>query len=112
MNGIGLRTFLSFDKMIAPTVIKVAYWIGLGLIALGTLVSFLGSFAVMGYSAAAGLGQMVLSLVGFAVGILFWRIIMEIYMVFFSIHDRLTEIRDNLVPGSTPPASDPLSGQP
>lgn len=96
MDTITLQSFLSFDKMIAPTVIKVVYWIGLVFLALGALVALIGGFAMMGHNFGMGLGRLILSLAGFAVGTLFWRIIMEVYIVFFSIHERLTEIRDEL----------------
>ncbi len=112
MDRTTVRTFLSFDNMIAPSIIKLAYFIGLALITISALFTFFGSFAMMKYSFAAGLSQMFLSIIGFAVGVLFWRIIMEIYMVFFSINDRLKEIRDRLTPG-TPAAPDtPLSDKP
>ncbi|GEQ99961.1 hypothetical protein JCM17845_05850 [Iodidimonas gelatinilytica] len=97
-HDIDLKTFLSFDQMIAPTVIKVVYWIGLAFISLGSLITFFTSFVVMGHNVGAGFGQMLLSVIGFVLGVLFWRIIMEIYIVFFSIHDRLSEIRDRLPP--------------
>ncbi|GAB4571728.1 MAG: hypothetical protein Tsb008_03290 [Rhodothalassiaceae bacterium] len=91
-----VRSLASFDRLIAPVVIKAIYWIGLVLITIGAIIGFFSSFSVMGYSFATGLGQMLLSVIGFAVGVLVWRVLMEVYIVFFNIHDRLTEIRDRL----------------
>lgn len=96
---INVRTFLSFDRMIAPLVIKIVYWAGLIGLALAAIFSFFASFAVMQYSVASGLGQMVLSLIGFAFGVLIWRVVMEVYIVLFGIHDRLGEIKDLLGKG-------------
>jgi hypothetical protein len=53
---------------------------------------------MMGYSAATGLGMLLLSIIGLAFGVLIWRIVIEIYMVIFSINERLGAIRDRLPP--------------
>jgi len=80
--------------MVAPRVLKVVYWIGLVGIALMALISFVGALAMLQYSAASALGTMVISIVGLGFGALLWRVIIEIYSVFFNIHDRVTEIRN------------------
>ena len=89
-----IKRFITFDRLIATTLIKILYWIGLIGIALGTLISMLGGVGMMTQSFAAGLGMFLASPIGGAIGLLFWRFIMEIYIVIFSIHDRLGEIRD------------------
>lgn len=83
-----------FERMVAPTVLKVVYWLGLVGIAIYMLIAFFGAFAVMSYDAAAGLGTIVLAIVGGLFGLLFWRILIEVYMIFFSINERVGEIRD------------------
>lgn len=98
--------------MVAPSIIKLAYFIGLILIVLGALLAFFGSFAMMTHSFAAGLGQMFLAIVGFVITVLFWRILMEIYMIFFSINEWLTEIRDHLTPAAPAAPETPSSSQP
>lgn len=84
----------NFQKMVAPRVLKVIYWLGLIGIALTALISLLGGLAMMQYSFATGLGTVLLSLLALALGGLMWRVIIEIYTVFFNIHDRVTEIRN------------------
>lgn len=88
--------FVGFEKMIAVTVVKVLYWFGLAAIIIGGIVSIFGSFSTMGYSFSMGLGQFLLTLIGIAVAFILWRVLCELYIVVFSMHDRLGEIRDRL----------------
>lgn len=84
--------------MVAPTVLKIVYWLGLAGIVLWALFALFAAINMMSYSAASGLGMLLLALVGLLFGTLIWRIMIEIYMVIFSINDRLGEIRDRLPP--------------
>ncbi|HMM13978.1 MAG: DUF4282 domain-containing protein [Parvibaculum sp.] len=94
------QAFLSFDRMIATSVVKFLYWIGIALIGLGGLIAFIGSFSTMGYSFGMGLGQLVMAVLGTVIAIVLWRVVCELYIVIFSMHDRLGEIRDRLPPRS------------
>jgi len=89
-NDFQFQNFFTFEKMIAPTVIKIVYWIGLVVLTLGALGALFGGGGHMG----GFLGRFIGVLVAYVVGILFWRIIMELYIVLFGIYDRLGEIRD------------------
>ena len=91
-----LSDLFNFEKLIAPKVLKIVYWLGLAGIAVMCLISFVGSLAMLQYSAATALGTMLLSAIGLAFGVLFWRILIEVYMVFFGIYERLGEIKDGL----------------
>lgn len=95
-NGFTLADLLGFEKLVAPKVLKVLYWLGLIGITLFALVSLAGALEMMSYSAATGLGMLVGVLIGYLIGVLFWRILIEVYMTFFGIYDRLGEIRDRL----------------
>jgi len=98
MNGFEIGDLFKFDKMVAPTVLKIVYWLGLAGIVLWALFALFAAINMMSYSAASGLGRLLLALVGLLFGTLIWRIMIEIYMVIFSINDRLGEIRDRLPP--------------
>jgi hypothetical protein len=98
MNGFEIGDLFKFDKMVAPTVLKIVYWLGLIGIVLWALFALFGAINMMSYSAASGLGMLLVAIVSLLFGTLFWRIIIEIYMVIFSINDRLGEIRDRLPP--------------
>lgn len=93
-NGFNLSDMASFEKLIAPRLLKVVYWIGLAGIAIFALMSLAGSLTMLQYSAATALGTMILSIIGFGFAVLFWRVMIEIYIVLFGIYERLGEIRD------------------
>lgn len=89
-----LNQLLSFDKMIGTTLIKVLYYIGLVGIALYAIFGFLGGLGMMTRSFGMGLGVALGSLIGAALGVLFWRFMCEIYMLFFRISDDVREIKN------------------
>lgn len=93
-NGFSLGDMASFEKLIAPRLLKVVYWIGLAGIAIFSLMSLAGSFAMFSYDVATALGGMMLAIIGFGFAVLFWRVMIEIYIVLFGIYERLGEIRD------------------
>jgi len=95
-----LRAFTNFDSFIFPKIVVVIYWIGIVLILIGTIFGFFGAL-FMGNSPAmpAGMGAIgplgaILTLIGGVAGIVIWRITVELWMVLFSIHGVLKEIRD------------------
>lgn len=88
-----MSAFLSFDKLITPTVIKVFYWIGIvGIIVFG-IVAAIGAAATQ-YGIAA-FGSFILAILGTIVGLFFWRVYCELIMLWFKIHDDLVGIRQN-----------------
>ena len=98
-----INQFLSFDKLIGTTLIKIMYYVGLVGIALYAVIAFLGGLGLMTQNFAAGLGTILVAIIGAAVGLLFWRFMCEIYMLFFRISDDLRDIK-NMKSGS--PAAD------
>jgi hypothetical protein len=90
-----LSSFMNFDEFIFPKVVKIIYWIGLVLIGLGTLASMFGS--LMASSAIGGGGGFLgflFAIIGGIVGVIVWRVMVELWIVLFSILDTLKEIRD------------------
>lgn len=91
------KAFLNFDSFILPKISKIIYWIGLVLIALGTLAAMFGALAMSSSpygSPGGGFFGFLAALVGGAIAIVAWRMAVELWMVIFSIHDVLKEIRD------------------
>jgi hypothetical protein len=80
--------FFTFEKFVAPTLIKFVYWIGLFLIALSTLAGITGMSMFGGYGGGGIGGSLVALLVG-AMFALLWRVVCEVWIVFFSMNDRL-----------------------
>ncbi|QYU70871.1 DUF4282 domain-containing protein [Leptolyngbya sp. 15MV] len=95
-HGFAIRDLLDFEKLIALKVLKIVYYLGLIGITLFALVSLAGAFGMMSYDITLGLGTMLMVVIGFALGVLFWRILIELYMTFFGIYERLGEVRDRL----------------
>jgi len=78
------QDFLNFDKLIAPQLIKLVYWVGLIFIALFTLGSLF-----MGIGFGGGIIHFFVTLLGALLAVLVWRIVCELWMAIFSINDRL-----------------------
>jgi hypothetical protein len=91
-----LRAFLSFDTFLFPSLTKIIYWVGLALIALGTIVGALGALASMANPmiGAGGFLGFIVALIAGAIGLVVWRIAVELWLVLFSIYDVLKDIRD------------------
>ncbi|CDP50932.1 DUF4282 domain-containing protein [Paradevosia shaoguanensis] len=91
-----LEKLLRFDEFIFPQVTKIIYYIGLALIALFAVLGALGALfaGISQGNFGGGLIGLVGALIGGAVGVLVWRITVELWTVVFSIHDILKDIRD------------------
>jgi hypothetical protein len=87
-----LRDFTSFEKLIAPSVVKIMYWIGIVGICLAGLGAMATAFTMFG----GGFLQFIMAIIGTAVALLFWRVACELYIVAFGMFERLGAIRDNL----------------
>lgn len=95
-KSFSVSDLTSFEKLIAPKILKIVYWLGLIGIGVMALITLLGALKAMEYSFATGLGTMLLAIIGFGFGILMWRVLIEIYTVFFGIYERLGDIREGL----------------
>lgn len=95
-KSFSLSDLTSFDKLIAPKVLRIVYWIGLAGIALAFLGAIYNALSMMSYSFVGALIALVTAVLVCAFAVLFWRIIIEIYTVFFGIYDRLGEIKTSL----------------
>jgi len=83
-----LQHFLSFDKLIGTKLIKILYYVGLAGIILAGLGSLFAGFKL-------GIGAILGAIIGTIAGILFWRFICEIYMLFFRMSDDLRDIKNH-----------------
>lgn len=92
-NGIWSYVF-SFEKLITIKITKFIYFFGLAGIAIMGIIGVFKGFSLMSYSAATGLGSVFLALVATAGGFVLWRVICEVYIVFFGLYDRVGDIRD------------------
>ncbi len=85
-----VKTFLSFDKMITPTLIKVIFYIGI-------IVSFLSGIGMIisGTKAYFGGGvQVIMGILVCLISPVIVRVYCELLMVIFKIHESLVEIKN------------------
>lgn len=84
-----LKEFMRFDKMITPSIIKIIFWIGVGISILsGLILIFTGLTTRFG-----GGPQVLMGLLVVVLGPLFARIYCELLIIFFKIHETLVEIK-------------------
>jgi hypothetical protein len=93
-EGIMLASLLNFDKFVAPTLIRVVYWVGIVGIIGGVLFQLSNAVQQMSYNASSALGGVIIALIGGAAALLLWRVVCEIWIVIFSINDRLGQLVD------------------
>ena len=78
----------SFDKKVAPAIIKPIYWIGLVLIVLGGVIYFFYGFGWLFSAFFYGLWMMITSILFVIFGVLGLRIAAELCLAVFEIHDK------------------------
>ena len=82
-----MSDFLTFDRFITPSIIRVVFVLGLLLIALGTLIR-----VVIGIWAFSIFGGVIMPLIAMCALALLWRIYCELILVFFDMREKLTTI--------------------
>jgi len=89
------RDFLSFRRMITPMIIKVLFWVGIGISVIAGIIVLFGGL-IAGVS-GDGFGRILAGLVGgplvMLLGILSVRIYSELLILAFQINETLTDIR-------------------
>ena len=87
--------FLTFRKMVTPTLIIILFWVLVAFILLGALFAF-----IAGIFSGGGIGTIVsvffVLLLGVPFGILMARIYCELMIVVFRLYETMAEIRNHL----------------
>ncbi len=85
-----VNRFLTFDKLIGATLVKVFYYLGLVGIAIMTLGLMFSGFS-QGF--LPGIGMLIFGpIIGF-LALLYWRFVCEIIIIMFKIGNDLGEVR-------------------
>ncbi|MBY0563800.1 MAG: DUF4282 domain-containing protein [Hyphomonadaceae bacterium] len=87
-----LGSLMNFDRFVAPSLIRIVYWVGIVAIVLGALATMAGSLGSLSYSPTNAMGGIVIAIIGGLVGLLVWRVACEVWIVIFSINDRLGQL--------------------
>jgi hypothetical protein len=91
------QDYFSFKSMISLSLIKTIYIIG------AIIVTLWGVYLLFGGSNAGGTLLSVLAgIITLVFGNIMWRVTCEIWIVFFSIHERLGSIETEIKSGKSP----------
>jgi hypothetical protein len=87
------RDLFQWERFITPSIIKIFYWLAVGIAVLFCLSGIISGLAWMSLNALAGLLWIIGSLIGMAISVLFARIISEFVLIMFRINEHLGAIR-------------------
>jgi hypothetical protein len=89
-----LRDLFQWERFITPSIIKIFYWLSVGLSLLFGVAGILGGIFQMFLSPIMGLVTVVASLIGVLIGVIFARIVSEYVLIMFRINEHLGAIRN------------------
>jgi Domain of unknown function (DUF4282) len=82
-----------WERFVTPSIIKIFYWLAVGITILFGLSGVASAFGMMTASMGGGLLMLVASLLGMVGGIIFARIVAEFILIVFRINEHLGAIR-------------------
>jgi Domain of unknown function (DUF4282) len=88
-----LRDLFQWERFITPSIIKLFYWLAVGISVLFGLSGIISGLTLMALSPLAGLFWIIASLIGVVIGVIFARIIAEFVLIMFRINEHLGAIR-------------------
>ncbi len=93
-----LQDFLNFRRMVTPLIIKILFWVGVGISVLLGVGSVLGGVirGISNDSLVAVAGGLCTGPLIIVLGILSVRIYSELLILAFQIHDTLVDIKNQL----------------
>lgn len=93
---MNLKSFMSFDRMITPVIIKVLFWIGVVISVIAGIVGFFSGIVggIQQGSFWPVLGGLFGGPITIVLGILITRIYSELLIVIFQINESLTDIKE------------------
>jgi hypothetical protein len=89
-----LRDLFQWERFITPSIIKIFYWLSVGLSVLFGVGGILTGLTQLFLSPIGGLVTVVASLIGLLIGVIFSRIIAEYVLIMFRINEHLGAIRN------------------
>ena len=85
---------LQWDRFITPSIIRIFYWLAVGLIVLGGLSMTFTALGMMAVNFFAGFFTLIAAMLFILAGVIFARILCELVMVVFRINEHLGAIRE------------------
>jgi hypothetical protein len=83
-----------WERFITPSIIKLFYWLALGITILGGLTGAVSALGTMMVNPGIGFVMLIVSLLGIVVGVIFARIVTEFILIVFRINEHLGAIRN------------------
>ena len=83
-----------WERFITPSIIKIFYWLAIGITLLFGLSGLLSAIGMMTISPGAGIVMLIGSLLGVVIGVIFARIAAEFILIVFRINEHLGAIRN------------------
>jgi Domain of unknown function (DUF4282) len=90
---LDFRDLFQWERFITPSIIKIFYWLAVGISVLFGLSGIISGLALMAHSIFGGLFTIAGSLIGLVIGVIFARIISEFVLIMFRINEHLGAIR-------------------
>jgi hypothetical protein len=83
-----------WERFVTPTIIKLFFWLVVGIIVLFGLSGIVSALATMPVSPALGVVMLLVSALGVVAGVIFARIVAEFILIVFRINEHLGAIRN------------------
>jgi uncharacterized membrane protein len=87
------RDLFQWERFITPAIIKIFYWLTVGISALFGLSGILSGLMAMAHTPLGGVLWIIGSMIGMLIGVVFARIISEFVLIMFRINEHLGAIR-------------------
>jgi hypothetical protein len=92
-----LRRFVSFDRPIGPSLVRIVYYVGaLFIICAVSFAIVMALMALFAGNIGGGVMQLIAAPAVGAVAFVWWRFLCELFLLAFMAYERLVEIRDRL----------------
>jgi hypothetical protein len=87
------RDLFQWERFITPSIIKVFYWLAVGISTLFAFSGVLTGFTLMAVHPIGGIFWILASFIGLVIGVIFARIVAEFILIMFRINEHLGAIR-------------------
>ena len=88
-----LRDLFQWERFITPSIIKIFYWLAVGISTLAGLSGMISGLTMIAVHPLVGIFYILASLIGILIGVIFARIIAEFVLIMFRINEHLGAIR-------------------
>jgi hypothetical protein len=90
---LNFSDLFQWERFVTPSIIKIFYWLAVGITVLLGLSGVASAVAMMTVSAGGGVLMLLASLLGVVGGVIFARIVAEFILIVFRINEHLGAIR-------------------